>query len=384
LRCRSNCSPSLDLIFATKLVSPSFPPSMPRSVRPLAFIAFLSFTASVLACSVPVFRYALEHWPADPFQLTLFHRGPLSPDQQEALTNAQPTDGERANILLRPVDLDANPSADLQRLFDQQEDAQTPWMVARFPSSSGVSEPVLSFPFTPESLASALDSPARQSIAERLAEGESAVWLLLDSGDTEADAAAETLLQQRLDYLASVMTLPQLDESDIANGLVSVPEEDLRLDFSILRVSRKDPTEQTLVQMLLHSEPGLAEEMEPMVFPIFGQGRALYALVGEGIRHETIEAAAAFLVGKCSCQVKEQNPGVDLLLTADWAAAGKASPLLDRNLPTLSEILPTAPETTTTRSSATVTHQPNERTPWLYAIGIIVVAIAAFRLLSKH
>jgi hypothetical protein len=357
---------------------------MIRFVRQLTLIAYFTLATSVLACSVPVFRYALEHWPADPFQLTLFHRGPLSPAQQETLKKAQPAEGERANILIRLVDLDANPPADLQRLFDQQKDAQTPWMIARFPSSSGVPQPVLSFPFTPESLAAALDSPTRQSIVQRLAEGESAIWLLLDSGHAEADAAAETLLQQRLDYLTSVMTLPQLDESDIANGLVSVPEEDLRLDFSILRVSRTDPAEQTLVQLLLQSEPGLAEETEPMVFPIFGQGRALYALVGEGIRHETIEAAAAFLVGKCSCQVKEQNPGVDLLMTADWAAAGKASPILDRNLPTLSEILPSEPESITTRTSATVTHSSNDRTPWLYAIAIIVLAGAAFRLLSKR
>lgn len=372
------------LDFATPRSHLSFSHSMIRSVRHLTLFAYFALASAVLACSVPVFRYALEHWPADPFQLTLFHRGPLSPAQQEAITKAQPKEGHRANILIRLVDLDANPPADLQRLFDQQKNAQPPWIVARFPSPSGVPQPVLSFAFTPESLAAALDSPTRQSIVQRLAEGESAVWLLLDSGDTDADTAAEKLLQERLDYLTSVMTLPLLDESDIANGLVSVPEEDLRLDFSILRLSRTDPAEQALVQMLLQSEPGLSEESDPMVFPIFGQGRALYALVGEGIRHETIEAAAAFLVGKCSCQVKEQNPGVDLLMTADWAAAGKASPLLDRNLPTLSEILPSEPETLTTRSTSTVTHPSNDRAPWLYGIAIIVIALAAFRLLFKR
>ena len=38
--------------------------------------------ASALACSVPVFRYALEKWPPDVYQATVFHRGPLTSAQQ--------------------------------------------------------------------------------------------------------------------------------------------------------------------------------------------------------------------------------------------------------------------------------------------------------------
>ena len=30
------------------------------------------------ACSVPVFRYALERWQADPYEVFVFHRGPLT------------------------------------------------------------------------------------------------------------------------------------------------------------------------------------------------------------------------------------------------------------------------------------------------------------------
>ena len=53
------------------------------------------------------------------------------------------------------------------------------------------------------------------------------------------------------------------------------------------------------------------------MIPVFGQGRALYALVGDGIKHETIDRAATFLIGKCSCEVREQNPGFDLLLASE-------------------------------------------------------------------
>jgi hypothetical protein len=259
-------------------------------------------------------------------------------------------------------------------------------MVTRFPSSSGIRQPVHSGPATAQSLAALIDSPARQDVTQRLSEGESAVWLLLESGDKAADDAAEKLLQERLDYLSSVMTLPKLDESDIANGLVSVPEEDLRLDFSILRVARTDAQESMLVAMLLHSEVGLEDVVdEPMVFPVFGQGRALYALVGAGIRSETIDAAATFLIGKCSCQVKEQNPGVDLLMSADWAAAAKASPVLDRDLPTLAELMPkpspSPPETVTTQSTTTaVTKSENHRLLLFAAAALALVLLAGVAL----
>ena len=341
-------------------------------------LGLIFLAASALACSVPVFRYALEHWPADPFQVLVFHRGALPADLTQALEAAEVTEGARPNVRVRQVDLDDHPPAELLRLFEQQPQARAPWLVVRFPSSSGIQEPVLSAPLDATTLAQILDSPARREVVRRLSEGQSAVWLLLESGDKALDDAAEQRLQERLDYLAGVMTLPKLDESDIANGLVSVPEEDLRLEFSLLRVARTDAAEAMLVRQLLLSEDGLGEvEGEPMVFPIFGQGRALYALVGEGIRNETIEAAAAFLIGKCSCQVKEQNPGVDLLMKADWTAAAKASPVLDRNLPTLEELLPV--ETVTTEAKPAATGLPR----WALGAGVLLLALAGLWLLRR-
>ena len=36
---------------------------------------------------------------------------------------------------------------------------------------------------------------------------------------------------------------------------------------------------------------------------------------------DLIHDLTEFLCGACSCQVKEQNPGFDLLLSTDWNAA---------------------------------------------------------------
>ena len=55
-----------------------------------------------------------------------------------------------------------------------------------------------------------------------------------------------------------------------------------------------------------------------MAFPVIGRGRVLYALVGKGNFEDTIAMASRFVVGPCSCQVKDQNPGFDLLMNVDW------------------------------------------------------------------
>ncbi len=87
-----------------------------------------------------------------------------------------------------------------------------------------------------------------------------------------------------------------------------------------MRIRRDDSREQALIAMLSGCEPDLATLKEPQVFPVFGRGRALLPLVGMGISPDNIRDSATFLAGACSCQVKELNPGFDLLLTADWKA----------------------------------------------------------------
>ena len=92
----------------------------------------------------------------------------------------------------------------------------------------------------------------------------------------------------------------------------------------MLRVSRTDPAEKAFVQMLLSTEPGLTDKEfdgQPMVFPVFGRGRALEPMIGKGIARDNLETAAGFLAGPCGCEIKDQNPGVDMLIRADWDKA---------------------------------------------------------------
>ena len=313
-------------------------------------LVLLVSTAAVCACSVPVFRYALEKWAPDAYQAIVFHRGPLS-EPQQALVRDLTRDGLagrlHANIALQTVDLADAPAPELLALWQQLGQQELPWVVVRYPQASRLTDTVLSGPLTEATLKQAFDSPARKEISRRLGHGDSAVWVLLEIGDRQRDEETTKLIETRLNYLATVLKLPAIEAQDVAAGLVTVPAGGLKLAFSLVRVSRSDAAEATFVKMLLGSEADLQEIKEPILFPVFGRGRALYALAGKGIRHETLDEAATFLIGKCSCQVKELNPGVDLLLAADWDKLVKAQSSADRGLPTLPTLAEAAPEIVT-------------------------------------
>jgi len=310
---------------------------------------------SLWACSVPVFRYALEKWPPDTYRATVFHRGPLS-TAQEVLARDLTRDGLagrlNANISLQTVDLAQSPAPEGLELWEKLGSPSLPWLVVRYPQASRLPDHILSAPLTEATLKLAFDSPARQEITRRLGHGDSAVWVLLEIGDRQRDDETMKLIETRLNYLAGVLKLPAIEAQDIAAGLVTVPEGGLKLAFSLLRVSRSDPAEAAFIQMLLGSEADLREIKEPLLFPVFGRGRALYALAGKGISHETLDEAATFLIGKCSCQVKELNPGVDLLLAANWDKLVQAQITADQSLPTLPTLAEVAPETVTITGGA--------------------------------
>ncbi|MDB6003677.1 MAG: hypothetical protein JWR15_664 [Prosthecobacter sp.] len=276
-------------------------------LRRLALVFFV-FATGALACSVPVFRYALEHWAADPYRVSVPHGVKLEGNFK--------------------VTVSAEQRIELRQPLTMRND-----------------EVIWSADYTETNAKLLIDSPARQQIAERFSNGESAVWVLLKCGDKTKDSAAQKFLDERLEYLSSVMELPKLDQQDVKNGLVSIPGDGLRLAFSTLRVKRDDAAESAFIAMLLASERDLRSVNEPIAFPIFGQGRVLYALVGKGIKVETVDRAAQFLIGSCSCQVKEQNPGVDIVMAVDWKQMVKAQAQPGQQLPELSQIADLLPQT---------------------------------------
>jgi len=289
----------------------------------LSILALGCFASSVFACNVPVFRYALERWPADPFGVIVFHRGKLSSESQKVLKvlEDKSLDNEGVgNYVVRVVDLNGQVSPEMKKLWEAEKQDKLPWMVVRYPLRWGVQKNAWSSPLTMQQIGALLDSPLRREVADRILKGDSAVWILLESGNRKKDEAAATLLKERLGKMREILDMPELTPEDQQYLTDSEGGPPLRVAFSLLRLSRNDAKEGAVVNMLLDTEDDLRTFSDPIVFPIFGRGRVLYALVGDGINEENMAQTCAFLVGPCSCQAKAMNPGVDLLMCVDWDA----------------------------------------------------------------
>ncbi len=286
----------------------------------LIFLAWLG-AGEAWACQVPVFRYALERWEpaAYALQVTPGKNG-LSTEESRRLNEAKALAG---GINLEVI------------LGEPSAEASTAQAVLLPPARSR-EEPEPVWQGGLEALPGVLDSPARQEVARRLLAGQSAVWVLVESGDAEEDAKAAERLQegfalalQRLELPDGVITREDAGKAERlpagaeANQLHS--DLPLRLEFSMLRVRRDDPAEQVLVAMLSRVEPDLADFADkPMAFPVFGRGRVLEPLIGAGIFKTNVLEAGGYLCGACSCEIKELNPGMDLLLQADWTPVDTA------------------------------------------------------------
>lgn len=307
-----------------------------------ALLAGLGLAASVWACQVPVFRFALERWSPDPYRLmvALGPGGSLSEDETavvDVLKNAWEPEGLSANLIVSEPEKGENASAAAR-------------LELRYPQKYwGQDMPaVWSGELTRENAKRILDSPLRRELAKRLLSGESAVWVLVESGEPEADRLAEETLRTASAEVKEHMQIPEdvvhLDALERGEAGMPVDPDNvlrapvpLKIEFSTLRLSRKDPEEQILLAMLLQLEKDLSQMADqPMAFPVFGRGRVLEPLIGAGIHRDNVLDYASYLCGACSCQVKDQNPGMDLLICAGWDAALDGSEtVVDKVLPPL-------------------------------------------------
>ncbi|GAB5406597.1 MAG: hypothetical protein Aurels2KO_48280 [Aureliella sp.] len=299
-----------------------------NKLRCLTFLVLVvGLGVSCIACQVPVFRYALERWEPDPYRLVVLHDGKL--DAALSVTIKKFNQGSSEASLgdryrrLSTVDVTKTRDPRLLAIVQEHRDLQLPLLAGFYPerSAAPLAKPAFVERFNSETLSRLLESPARNELVKRLTSGESAVWIFLPSGDSKKDSAARDRLEKQLALDAMRLELPSAEEMEIENDVLAKAKIELKVAFSVLVVDRYDSREKLLVDMLLNSESDLRDFDEPIAFPVFGRGRVLYALVGKGIQSETIQVASSFIVGPCSCQVKEQNPGFDLLLDVPWADA---------------------------------------------------------------
>lgn len=309
----------------------------------LLLLTFLLPALPAAACQIPVFRYALERWQPDLFTAAVFHQGPLTDSQQtlvQQLRDAATSPSAPANIQVQLIDtsIPLSPTHNLinQQFGPHQASSDTPWVMLRFPQHVFTDTLAFSGPLNEHNTKTLLDSPARQQIADRIIDGQSAVWVLIESGDKAADDAAHELLKQELFRQQNELKLPTIEDLKNDEYYMEQTTVELRLEFSILRLDPSDPDEAIFISMLRNSEQGLHAVKGTIAIPIFGRGRSYFALAGTGISPTQILSNCAFITGACSCQVKQQNPGADMLMAVNWNARVTDTAIHEKPLPELS------------------------------------------------
>ena len=266
----------------------------------MGVLALLMAMAHSQACSVPVFRYALERWEPDPYTVQLSYQGTM-PEPEIVKSLQKAADQKLANFIFTSTQGSGSSKSEL------------PWLSLEFPASAPPpANPAWAAPFNTESVRLLLDSPARRELVRRLIRGDSTVWILLDG-----DEATTQRLDTQLRKLEKEMHLPPPDPNDSNTNNNS----DLKIAFSVLPMSRTDPDEKVFISLLLHSNPELTKTTGPIAFPIFGRGRLLKAIPDEKLNVKSITETSDYICGSCSCEIKRANPGIDLLLAADWEAS---------------------------------------------------------------
>ena len=315
-----------------------------KQYRRFAFFILLSacLARPVFGCAVPVFRYALERWAPDAYEAVLIHRGPLA-DDDPASSLLKGDEAEFLNLRISTIDLASSAAGEVTGLLGGAVPETLPALAIWYPWQKGRAAPIWIGEFTPATVKALIRSPKRLQLAQRLTDGQAAVWVVVESGNAARDKAAMQLLDQQLATATKELKemAPELAEELDMPGL--------SYEFSTLAISRSDPQERMLLEMLLKSEPDLGDYAdEPIVFPVFGRGRALYALASEGINADTIRETIAFLTGPCGCEIKMLNPGVDLLMAVNWDAAvmqfyQEFYEMAEEPLPELTSVFPEEP-----------------------------------------
>lgn len=284
----------------------------------------LACASIVAACNIPVFRFAIERWKSDACELVVFYEQPLSPADEVLigeLEQASILKSGLANLNVLRVDVNQTTDQELRDLWiatRQKTNLILPAAVAR--SLKGKGQTINHWQGSLQELRTTnlLRSPVRSELLRRLQEGDAIVWLMLQSSDEKRNKAVRDLLTTQCNKLPKSIQLP---EGIGLPGSELYSEVPLLLQFSMLEIAPDDPAEQYLVRQISGLKFDAFRNGDPLIVPVFGRGRVLEVIPADQLNADLIQELTEFLCGACSCQVKEQNPGFDLLLTTDWNLA---------------------------------------------------------------
>ncbi len=288
----------------------------------VVFIVYLSCLGHLFGSSVPVYRYALERWPSEPYVVTIFYNGKINQQQKKVINYYEKFAGTQGVITLSAIDLSNRPLfGDALRFSQNYIKKKLPAVLVEYPIHSRIKVIVGIYPLNMNSAVQIMESPARRELARRLLNDDSAIFMQIDGIDPKENAKCERIVLKALKQMNVEFKLPH---EELGEG-ATLDEESLKYDtdklnikFSFLRISKQSKADKIFIDILLNSEKGLKQIEGPLIFPVYGRARVLFAFSQDGINIENMKDAGAFLVKPCSHEAKDQNPGLDLLLPVSW------------------------------------------------------------------
>ena len=276
-----------------------------KRIKAVILTAILT-VVSVIACQVPVFRYALERWNPDKYMMTVSSPTELTEDEKAVITTIITN---HANINFKRV-----------KGEEKSITISSPYQ----PDNKGV---VFKGPIKKESL-SLLQSPLRKKLIKNILSGKSSTILLLECSDKAKNEEAKKKVLKAIETAKKTLKVPDgivgknaknKDEVEDPDNVLR-SEIELKIDFELIVVKRT-AEEDVLVKSLLHAEEDLMDLDEPMAFMCFGRGRSLYPAIGKGITEEYISTKLGVLCRACTCSSKQEIAGFDLFLAVNWKEA---------------------------------------------------------------
>ena len=332
-------------------------------------LIWIATTHAAECCTIPVFRYALDRWEPDRFKLLLPADVAAKPEIVD---------------LLRP--LRAGGTANLDIVTDRSGQAKE---AALFFPPQGTPA-MWNGELNATSLAALLDSPGRAQVLKHILAGDSVTWVLVDGGAPGDEETAQRVTK-RLAFLEQAAALPIQDPDDPDSQLGPGPE--LKLKFQVMRLRLDDTAEKSLIAMLAGPQ-GRVDAAKPFAAAIFGRGRVLGAWQLDQLDDAGLEDACMFLIGRCSCRVKNENPGWDLLMNVDWPKTLEATQQARKSIVKVEEAPKAAtgpkasnesmvPETAKVTAEALPGSSESKTMPWMIWSGVALLGLALVVLLRK-
>ena len=273
----------------------------------------------MFACSVPVFRYALEYWHPDPYQIILKFDPSQTNNSKEIVDEIKKHRQNRSFIL--------------KKIKTSQSNEQ---IILKYPASTRIQENVYENSLTKENFIKILQSPVRQKLIDKITGGDSLIFLLLEGSNKKQNNHIANIILKNIPILENEIKLPH-EYADIPKEDLQIYNTNIVFKLSMMRLSRTNSEENVFINILTRSLPeSIYKKSQPIVFPIFGRGRMLAAIREKNLNTETLRRWCEYIAGECSCEIKSRNPGFDTFIPIGWNLEEKKELISEVILPPLS------------------------------------------------